>query len=113
RVDARLDAATRDQVFLLEPLAGEALEHLAKLGQRARVHRHAGGVLVSAEAGELARRELGHFPLWCVPYRLVRHYEWLSQNFVRGIKDELFLDIAIYGMKQKGDQNAHAMIEQK
>ena len=53
------------------------------------------------------------FPLWCVPYRRVRDYEWLTPAFYAHAKDELFLDLAIYGMKQKGDQNYHALMEQK
>ena len=41
-----------------------------------------------------------HFPLWCVPYKRVHDYEWLDDSFYAGMKDELFLDLAIYGMEQ-------------
>ena len=58
-------------------------------------------------------RELGFFPLWCVPYKRVRDYEWLDDSFYKGMTDELFLDLAIYGMKQHDDRNAHALIEAK
>ncbi len=58
-------------------------------------------------------QELGFFPLWCVPYKRVRDYEWLDDAFYRDMKDELFLDLAVYGMKQHRDRNAHAMIEAK
>lgn len=47
-------------------------------------------------------RELGHFPLWCVPYKRVRDYEWISDEYARNNHDELFMDLAIYGMKKKG-----------
>jgi FAD/FMN-containing dehydrogenase len=54
-----------------------------------------------------------HFPLWCVPYRRVRDYEWLDDAFYRGMTDHMFVDIAIYGMKQKGAENHHRMMEEK
>jgi hypothetical protein len=59
-------------------------------------------------------REFGHFPLWCVPYRRVRDYEWLAPSFYRGLDDPLFLDLAIYGMKQPPDgRNYYKMMEDK
>jgi FAD/FMN-containing dehydrogenase len=58
-------------------------------------------------------RELGHYPLWCVPYRRVRDYEWIAPGFFRGLEDDLFLDLAIYGMKQPAGRNVHRMIEDK
>src|SRR5690606_27484111 len=59
------------------------------------------------------RREVGFFPLWCVPYRRVRDYEWIRPDFFAGLEDELFLDIAIYGMKQPRGKNIHRMIEEE
>ncbi|HWU85689.1 MAG TPA: FAD-binding oxidoreductase [Kofleriaceae bacterium] len=53
------------------------------------------------------------YPLWCVPYRRVRDYEWLADSFYAGLQDELFLDLAIYGMKQPGDANYHKLMEDK
>ena len=39
-------------------------------------------------------------------------YEWLSPDFYRGLEDPLFLDLAIYGMKQRrGQPNAYRLIE--
>jgi FAD/FMN-containing dehydrogenase len=58
-------------------------------------------------------RELDYFPLWCVPYRRVRDYEWLDDRFYAGLEDQLFLDIAIYGMKQPRGVNVHRRIEEK
>ncbi|MEO6419565.1 MAG: FAD-binding oxidoreductase, partial [Polyangiaceae bacterium] len=43
------------------------------------------------------RTTIDFFPMWCVPYRRVRDYEWLSPSIYAGMKDELFLDLAIYG----------------
>ncbi len=62
---------------------------------------------------EWYRDEFQFFPLWCVPYRRVRDYEWLSDRIFRGLKDELFLDLAIYGMKQRGPKNYHKVMEDK
>ncbi len=58
-------------------------------------------------------REFRHYPLWCVPYKRVRDYEWLSDDFVRGNSDELFLDLAVYGMKDKMDKNYYRLLEEE
>jgi len=62
---------------------------------------------------EWYERELGHFPLWCVPYRRVHDYEWLADEFWSQLDDNLFLDLAIYGMRQLGDKNYHRLVEDK
>jgi FAD/FMN-containing dehydrogenase len=54
---------------------------------------------------------LGFFPLWCVPYRRVRDYEWIGKQVLEGIDDELFIDLAIYGMKQPEGRNIYKEIE--
>ena len=69
-----------------------------------------------SKAAEFMRwyeREIGFFPIWCVPYRRVHDYPWLADSFWRKLDDDLFLDLAIYGMRQKGDRNVHRMIEEK
>ncbi len=58
-------------------------------------------------------KEFRHFPLWCVPYRLVHQYEWLSDRYVAGLEDELYLDLAIYGMKQRGETDYVRLMEEK
>ena len=58
-------------------------------------------------------RELSFYPLWCVPYRRVRDYPWLADSFWANVHDPLFLDLAIYGMRQKGPRNVHRMVEEK
>jgi FAD/FMN-containing dehydrogenase len=58
-------------------------------------------------------REFDYFPLWVVPYRRVRDYEWIDEHFYEGMEDELFLDLAIYGMKQDGSKNYHKVMEDK
>ena len=57
--------------------------------------------------------EFGYFPLWVVPYRRVHDYEWIDESFYAGMEDELFLDLAIYGMKQDGSKNYHKLMEDK
>ena len=57
--------------------------------------------------------EFHFFPLWCVPYRRVRDYEWLDPRFYAGLTDDMFLDIAIYGMKQRPGSNDYRVIEEK
>jgi FAD/FMN-containing dehydrogenase len=59
------------------------------------------------------QREFGHYPLWCVPYRRVRDYEWLAPAFYAGLEDRMFLDFAIYAMRQRGDKDSHRVLEQK
>jgi FAD/FMN-containing dehydrogenase len=59
------------------------------------------------------RQALGHFPLWCVPYRISRPYAWLSDRFVAGLRDDLFLDLAIYGFRPAPGINPYRMLEEK
>jgi len=66
-----------------------------------------------AEFLEWYERELDYFPLWMVPYKRVHDYEWLDESFYSELKDQLFIDIAIYGMKQPPGKNVHRMIEEK
>ncbi|HEY1546298.1 MAG TPA: FAD-binding oxidoreductase [Kofleriaceae bacterium] len=58
-------------------------------------------------------REFAFYPLWVVPYRRVHDYEWLADDYWKQLGDDLFLDIAIYGMRQTGERNAHRVIEEK
>ncbi len=60
---------------------------------------------------EWYQQEVNFFPLWCVPYKAVRRYEWVSKEYWRKIKDELFLDLAIYGMKKKDGKDYYKVLE--
>ena len=53
------------------------------------------------------KKEINHFPLWCVPYKIVHQYEWLSEEFLSRINDDLFIDIAIYGMHRDNPDHYH------
>ncbi|HVV51939.1 MAG TPA: FAD-binding oxidoreductase [Polyangia bacterium] len=57
--------------------------------------------------------EFRFYPLWCVPYRRLRDYAWLDPRFYAGLADDLFLDVAVYGMKQRPGRNDYRVIEQK
>jgi FAD/FMN-containing dehydrogenase len=56
---------------------------------------------------------LGFYPLWCVPYRRTRDYEWIADGYFDGVEDELFIDLAIYGMAQPAGRNVYREIEEK
>ncbi len=58
-------------------------------------------------------REIGFFPLWGVPYRAPRDYEWLAPGRLAHSKGKLFLDLAIYGMKQPPGRNVYRLIEEE
>lgn len=59
------------------------------------------------------RATFDFFPLWCVPYRRVRDYEWLAPSFYEAMgKDEMFVDLALYGMKQTDGRNLHRLMEE-
>lgn len=61
---------------------------------------------------EWYEREVNFFPLWCVPYKIVRKYEWVSKKFFEKMSDDLFLDIAIYGLSKK-DKNYYRLFEEE
>lgn len=58
------------------------------------------------------RGAIDFFPLWCVPYRRVRDYEWIDPRVLADLDDELFCDIAIYGCKQPPARNYYREIEE-
>ncbi|TFG61110.1 MAG: FAD-binding oxidoreductase [Spirochaetales bacterium] len=55
--------------------------------------------------------EIGYYPLWCVPYRHMRDYEWIASAFIEKLRDPLYLDLAIYGMPKSKEKNYHRLIE--
>ena len=59
-------------------------------------------------------REVNFFPLWCVPYKRVRTYEWIDTEFAKlASDDDLYLDIAIYGLRRQDGKNYYEMFEKK
>lgn len=62
---------------------------------------------------EWFKKEVDYFPLWCVPFKIVHKYEWVSDELFSKVKDELFLDIAIYGMQREDPEHYYRIIEEK
>ncbi|ATB31955.1 FAD-binding oxidoreductase [Melittangium boletus] len=56
-------------------------------------------------------REMHFYPVWCVPFRRTRDYEWLSPQWWSGVHDPLFLDFAVYGLKQPEGRNLYKEFE--
>lgn len=55
-------------------------------------------------------REFNYFPVWIVPYKIAHRYPWIADEFLKGVPDELFIDLAIYGMRQRG-RNYYKLLE--
>jgi FAD/FMN-containing dehydrogenase len=65
----------------------------------------------TAEFMDWYHREMNFYPVWCVPYRRMRDYEWLTPRWWAGVKDPLFLDLAVYGLKQQPGRNLYKEFE--
>jgi FAD/FMN-containing dehydrogenase len=60
------------------------------------------------------RQKIDFFPLWFVPYRRVRDYEWIADGYLDQVAgDDMFVDIAIYGCEQAPGRNYYREIEDK
>ena len=46
-------------------------------------------------------REMPYFPLWAVPYRVPQPYPWLSDELAGRLEGDLFVDLAVYGMRNE------------
>ncbi|NNB92316.1 FAD-binding oxidoreductase [Corallococcus exiguus] len=65
----------------------------------------------SADFMDWYHREMRHYPVWCVPFRRTRDYEWLTPEWWAGMNDPLFLDLAVYGMPQPPGRNVYKELE--
>ncbi|ATB43381.1 FAD binding domain-containing protein [Cystobacter fuscus] len=65
----------------------------------------------TAEFMDWYHREIKHYPVWCVPYKRTRDYEWLTPRWWAGVHDPLFLDLAVYGLKQPPGRNIYKEFE--
>jgi len=66
----------------------------------------------STEFMKRYKKEINFFPLRCVPYKTTG-YERINPKFLEKINDNLFLDIAIYGLPKRNDKNYYKMIEKE
>jgi len=58
-------------------------------------------------------QRVAHYPVWCVPYRRVRDYEWIAPQVFDGVSDPLYVDLAVYGMKQPAGRNVYRELEEQ
>lgn len=58
--------------------------------------------------------EFNYHPVWIVPYYMPKIYPWINPNHVKGIKENFFIDFAIYGFKQPDNgKNYYKILESK
>jgi len=63
---------------------------------------------------EFYEKEYNYFPLWVVPYRIPKNkYPWINNKFMEGVTDELFMDCAIYGLRQKSGKDYYHLMDEK
>jgi FAD/FMN-containing dehydrogenase len=54
-----------------------------------------------------------YYPLWVIPYHIEKKYAWIANNITDMNNDSLYIDCAVYGMKQPKDANYYKLIEDK
>jgi hypothetical protein len=53
------------------------------------------------------------FPLWIVPYKRVQSYPWINDEYEQKIQDNLFIDVAIYGLRNRNKKvNYYLLLEE-
>ena len=62
---------------------------------------------------EWYEREIGYFPLWCVPYKRVHDYEWIDDSFYAEHGRPTVPRSRDLRHEQTDDRNIHRMIEEK
>lgn len=56
-------------------------------------------------------KEINYWPIWIVPYHIEKMYGWVNPAFLNGISDKLFIDFAVYGLKQPQGRNIYKELE--
>ena len=62
---------------------------------------------------EWFEKSVAFYPVWVVPYKRVKDYPWLVDSYWEKLEDTLFVDLAIYGMKQPPGRNVHRELEEQ
>lgn len=64
---------------------------------------------------EWYRAEFDYWPVWIVPYKIARVYDWINPEFIdpADARAQLFIDWAIYGFQQPPDRNYYKLLEDK
>jgi FAD binding domain len=57
-------------------------------------------------------KEFNYFPIWVVPYKMPTVYPWFKPGFIDK-SEQLYVDLAIYGMRQKGDKDYYQLLDDK
>jgi FAD/FMN-containing dehydrogenase len=60
---------------------------------------------------EIYMQEFKYFPIWIVPFKIKDMYPWVNPELVKDNENDLYIDVAIYGMKQ-GNKNYYKRIEE-
>ncbi len=61
---------------------------------------------------KLYQEKIQYFPLWIVPYKRVQAYPWLNADYEKRIADDMFIDLAVYGLSnRKKDRNYYQILE--
>lgn len=61
---------------------------------------------------KLYQEKIGYYPLWVLPYKRVQKYPWIDSAYENRINDDLFFDVAIYGLRnRKKDVNYYKLLE--
>jgi hypothetical protein len=61
---------------------------------------------------EFYEKEFDYFPLWIVPYKVAKRYDWINETYMKDIPDELFIDCAIYGLRQQ-NRDYYKLMDEK
>jgi hypothetical protein len=61
---------------------------------------------------EWIKQTLHYYPLWIVPYKITQPYPWFKPGFLNQ-KQQLYIDLAMYGMPQRGSDDIYKLIENK
>ncbi len=61
----------------------------------------------------LYQEKIAYYPLWIVPYRILHRYPWINEDYDRRIGDDLFFDVAVYGLSnRRKDVNFYKVLEE-
>jgi len=58
------------------------------------------------------QEKINYYPIWIVPYRMGHPYPWINPDYIKDIDDTLFIDFAIYGLRQKKGHDYYADIDE-
>jgi hypothetical protein len=57
------------------------------------------------------QNKFNYYPVWIVPYRMPKTYDWINIDYAKENNSDLWIDMAIYGMKQNYGENSYKTLE--